>query len=144
MGDAALQALVHPRPRRLWLNGLECLAYRVLADDFVQPQRLRSHRVAANARDMGVPFATGQDAEHQSTQYVAHARRVGTAVAQRAALYPTLEDARSGQELGEVDDLAMRCGLGSFVPAHMHSAPHRLHRHKLFTGLRDSRLLALD
>ena len=93
---------------------------------------------------MGVALASGQDAEHQGAQHVAHRRCVGAAVAQRAAVHPSVKDACRGQELGEVHDLAMRRGLGRFVPAHVHAPAHRLHRHKLITGLRDSRLLALD
>jgi hypothetical protein len=147
MGHAALQGLVHPRLRRLRLDSLECAAHRVFADDFVQTQRLRGQRVNARPappRDVGVPFATSQDAEHQTTQHVALARCVGTAIARRAALYPTLKNTSSGKKPGEVHDLPLRRGLGRFVPAHVHVAPHRSNRHRLITGLRDGRLLALD
>ncbi len=95
-------------------------------------------------RDVGVPFATGQDAVHQGAQYVAHARCVWTGVAQRATLHPTIKNTSSGQKLGEVHDLPVRRGLGRFVPAHVYAASYRLLRHKLITGLRDRRLFALD
>jgi hypothetical protein len=41
-----------------------------------------------------------------------------------------------GQELGKEHDLSVGRGLGRLVPAHVHATAHRVHRHRLRTGLR--------
>jgi len=88
-----------------------------------------------------VALAAGQDPQHQRAQHVAWSRRVGAAVAQRALLHPALEYAGSGQELGEEHDLSVRRGLGRLVPAHVHTAAHRVDDHRVLAGLRQHRPL---
>jgi hypothetical protein len=61
---------------------------------------------------------------------------LGAAVVKRAGINPTVEHTGRGQEFGEEHDLSVRCGLGYLVPAHVHTAAHRV-----LAGLRQHRLL---
>ena len=44
-------------------------------------------------------------------------------------------------DAGEEHDLAVGCGLGCFVPAHMHAPTHRVDGHCVLAGLRQRGLL---
>ena len=84
IAHAAHQRITHPRFAGRAVHRLEPTAHRVFADHALKAQRLRSHRVAANAGNVRVAPAARQDAQHQRAQHVALPRGVGTAVVQGA------------------------------------------------------------
>jgi hypothetical protein len=120
----------------LAVSSIQRTAQRVLAYDLGHAQRLGSHGIAAQRRDVRVAPVAGQQPEHQRAQHVALVRGVAAAVLQRAARHPALEDTGGGQELREEHQLAVRSGRSTLVPAHVHAPAQRVH------DLRLGRLLA--
>ena len=138
---AVHQGAAHPRLAGLGGDGRQRTAHRVFADHPAQAQGLGRHRIPAQAGDVRVALGSRQNAQHQRAQHVARPRGIRAAVAQGAGLHPAIKHASGGQTLGEEHDLAVRCGLGAVVPAHMHPASHRVGHHRRVAGLRQRGLL---
>lgn len=73
----------------------------------------------------------GQQAQHQGAQNVAFVRGIATAVFQRTRRYPALKYPGGSQELGKEDQLAVRRGRRTFIPAHVHSPAKRVYHLRL-------------
>ena len=117
----------HPRRASALVDTFERTAQHVFADDFVHPQRLCRHRITAQRGDVRITPMPSQQAQHQRAQHVAFVGCVAAAVAQRALRHPALEHAGSGQELRKEDQLAVRRGRRTPVPAHVHASAQSVH-----------------
>lgn len=125
------QCRAHPRLAGTVVDALQRPAQRVLADHLVHAQRLCGHRVPAQRGDMRIASVPRQQCQHQCAQHIALARRIATAVAQRALRYPTIEYPRGSQKLSEEHQLSVRRGRRRTVPAHMHATAQRVHHLRL-------------
>ena len=131
------QRRTHPRRAGGLVDTLQGPAQRIFADHLVHSQRLCGHCVAAQCGDVGIAPVPGQHPHHQRAQHVTFVRRVAASVRQRALRDPAIEHASGSQELCEENQLAVRRGRRTFVPAHVHSSAQRVHHLRLIAALFD-------
>ncbi len=79
------------------------------------------HQIPAQRGDVGIAAVTGQQSEHQGTQYIALVRSVAAAVFQWTRRNPALKHAGSCQKLGEEHQLTVRRDRSTTVSAHVHA-----------------------
>ncbi len=103
---------------------------------FVLSHNLRTDRVPSQTGDVGVAVMPGQYGQQPCAKYIAFAVRVGTGVAQGAAVDPGVVDTGGGQEFGKERQLCIGCGAGSVVPLDVDSTAGGIHHH----GLKSLRL----
>jgi hypothetical protein len=115
------QRWAHPCSAAGLVHALKRSPERVFADYSVHTQCLRGHQVPSQCSDVGVAPVTGQQPEHQGTQYIALVRSVAAAVLQWTRTNPALKHAGGCQELGEEHQLTVRRGRRTTVPAHVHA-----------------------
>ena len=125
--DAIGQMSIQPSAPFAFRNTFQGVAQGVFGDDLVHTQEAGIDAVAADPGNVGVASMTRQHREHPGAQHLRLAWRIRAVVTQRTAFQPTPPHSSQIEKLDEVRQLPHRRGRALRLPAHLHSARHRLH-----------------
>ena len=116
----------HAHPWR-FRDAFQGIAQRVFGDHLVHAEQSGIDAIAADCRHVRIASVARQHRERPGPQHFRLGRRITTGVAQRGAFQPTTPQSRQVEKLDEVGQLPHRRRRTLRLPAHLHSACHRLH-----------------
>ena len=102
----------------------------ILTDDLAHPQERWVDRIAANRRNVGVAFMARQDRKKYRPENIALVRRVRTAVSQRTALDPWIEQLGRLEEIDEKSQLPHRSDGRLGIPFYMDATAEGVDRQR--------------